>query len=62
MKSVLTFLLDDGNVDGVERLASATAYIEHVTAQLTRQPGEWCRHQREGGARLHRRVADTADS
>jgi len=35
MKRVLTFLLDNGNVDGVERLASTTAYVEHMSAELT---------------------------
>ena len=54
--STLTFLFDDSDVDGLEGLSCAAAYIQHVSTELTREPREWRRHQTERRTRLHRRV------
>jgi len=54
--STLTFLFDDSDVDGLERLSCAAAYIQHVSTELTREPREWRRHQTERRTRLHRCV------
>ena len=54
--STLTFLFDDSDVDGLEGLSCAAAYIQHVSTELTREPREWSRHQTERRTRLHRRV------
>ena len=54
--STLTFLFDDSDVDGLEGLSCAAAYIQHVSTELTREPREWRRHQTERRTRLHRCV------
>jgi len=54
--STLTFLFDDSDVDGLEGLSCAAAYIQHVSTELTREPREWRRHQTESRTRLHRCV------